>query len=393
MYGAPAAQTPVIGVTGTNGKTTTSYLIASILSSAGYQPVLVGSIEGRFGSLQTDAANTTPEAPDLHRFWSDAQSRGADALVMEASSHGLLLHRVDGIGFNVGVFTNLTRDHLDYHPDHAAYRGAKTRLFGALPLRGLAVLNADDPEWEAFARATHARVVTYGVSENADVWPEHTSVSGEGIKLRVATKTGPIVVESRLFGRFNVSNLLAATAVGWALKLKSDVIAAGLAAVGAVPGRAERVDCGQPFVTLNDFAHTPDALARVLAAARELTAGKLHVVFGCGGDRDPGKRPQMGLTAVAGADRVIVTSDNPRTEDPDKIIEQVVAPVKDSPKLTVEKNREAAIRFALEGMDKADTLVVAGKGHERYQIVGSEKRRFDDAEVIRTELHRMGYRK
>jgi len=391
IYGSPPRTAPVVGITGTNGKTTTAYLIDALLRAAGYAPALVGSIEGRFGELAADAANTTPEATDLHAFWGRAQAEGANALVMEASSHGLLLHRCDAIGFNVGVFTNLTRDHLDYHPDAAAYRGAKSRLFGILPRNGVAVLCSDDPAWEYFRRATQARVITYGLNAEAGVRAESVDVSAGGIRFDVISRAKPFTIESKLFGRFNVSNLLAAAAVGYALRLEPEVIASGLAAVTAVPGRAERLDSGQPFVVLNDFAHTPDALARILAAARELTSGKLRVVFGCGGDRDPGKRPEMGRIASEIADEVFVTSDNPRTEKPDQIIAQIIAPLGDAQTVTVEPDREQAIAAALAVMAAGDTLVVAGKGHERYQIVGTEKRRFDDAEVIRGALKRMGY--
>jgi len=391
FYGAPPTSAPIVAVTGTNGKTTTAYLIDALLRAAGYQPALVGSIEGRFGQLTRDAANTTPEATDLHEFWARAASEGADALVMEASSHGLLLHRTDAVGFNIGVFTNLTRDHLDYHPDEAAYRGAKARLFGMLPRKGSAVLCADDPAWEYFAQATQARVVTYGLAEGARVRAENVEVSASGIRFEVVSKDSRFTVESILFGRFNLLNLLAAAAVGYVLKLDPKVITSGLRTVASIPGRAERIDCGQPFVVLNDFAHTPDALQRILSAAKELTTGKLAVVFGCGGDRDPGKRPQMGQVAMATADRVIVTSDNPRTEDPAAIIEQIVAPLEQSVRLTIEPDRQAAIAAALAGMEPNDTLVVAGKGHERYQIIGTKKIKFDDAEVVQRELGKLGY--
>lgn len=391
LYGAPPSTAPVIGITGTNGKTTTAYLVDALLRAAGYQPALVGSIEGRFGKLAHDAANTTPEATDLHVFWAQAEAEGADALVMETSSHGLLLHRSDAVGFNIAVFTNLTRDHLDYHPDAIAYRGAKTRLFGMLPRRGAAVLCADDPQWEHFARATQARVITYGLAESAHVRAGHVEIDADGIRFEVVTKHNTFAVTSTLFGRFNLHNLLAAAAVGYALKLEPDAIASGLRDVHSIPGRAERIDCGQPFVVLNDFAHTPDALARILSAAKELTAGKLTVVFGCGGDRDPGKRPQMGQVAVSTADRVVVTSDNPRTEDPQQIIDQIVEPLEKSAKLMVEPDRHTAIRTALQGLTAGDTLIVAGKGHEHYQIVGTKKHKFDDAEVLRQELSQIGF--
>ncbi len=390
FYGAPA-KLPAVGITGTNGKTTTAYLLAAILEAAGRPCALVGSVVTRVGSRSVGSEHTTPEATTLHEFWKDAQAEGARALVMEVSSHGLLLHRTDGIQFNVGVFTNLTRDHLDYHPDFAAYRGAKSRLFGRLERRGTAVLNLDDPAWEDFARATPARVLTYGTRPEADVHPLDLSVSAKGIGFDLVGPGGTFRIDSPLFGRFNVANLLAASAAALALRIEPDVIARGLASVSGVPGRAERIDCGQPFVVLNDFAHTPDALSRILAASKELTAGSLHVVFGCGGDRDPGKRPIMGQVAQSGADFVTITSDNPRTEDPGKIIEQILAGVSKRDRVDVEPDRTTAIGKALGRLQKGDTLVVAGKGHERYQIIGTTKHRFDDADVIRKELSRLGY--
>jgi UDP-N-acetylmuramoyl-L-alanyl-D-glutamate--2,6-diaminopimelate ligase len=310
---------------------------------------------------------------------------------MEVSSHGLLLHRADGLAFNVGVFTNLTRDHLDYHPDLAAYRGAKSRLFGRLDRRGSAVLNLDDPAWGEFAKATPARVLTYGLNPEADVHPLDLAVRSSGIGFDLVSPAGTFRVESPLFGRFNVANLLAAAAAALALRVQPAEVARGLASVAGVPGRAERIDCGQPFVVINDFAHTPDALARILAAARELTPGALHVVFGCGGDRDPGKRPQMGDVARSGADRVTVTSDNPRTEQPDAIIAQIMAGMPDTTNVEVEPDRTSAIRAALAVQRQGDTLVVAGKGHERYQIIGTTRHRYDDADVLRQELSRLGY--
>ena len=390
-YGVAADDVPVIGITGTNGKTTIAYLVTSILTAAGRRPALVGSIESRWRDQTHEASHTTPEAPDLHAFWAAARAEGADALVVEASSHGLLLHRTDRIGFTVGVFTNLTRDHLDYHPDLDSYRGAKTRLFGLLPRRGRAVISRDDPAWKAFAGATRARVVTYGLAPEADVRAENVDVQATGIKLELVSRTRRLMISSGLFGRFNVANLLAAGAVGFALGLPDEAIATGISDQAAVPGRAQRIDCGQPFVVLNDFAHTPDALAHILSAARELTRGKLHVVFGCGGDRDPGKRPEMGRAAAEIADRLTVTSDNPRTEDPQAIIDQITAPLAGSAKLSVVADRTEAIRSALTAVAAGDTLVVAGKGHERYQIIGTTKHGYDDAEVLRQELQRLGY--
>lgn len=392
IYGQPGPrEAPCIGITGTNGKTTTAYIVQSILSSAGLAPALVGSIESAWGATSQEARNTTPEAGDLRLFWSRAVAEGAKSLIMETSSHGLLLHRADRIGFNVGVFTNLTRDHLDYHPDLDAYRGAKTRLFGMLPRRGHAILSRDDAAWPHFARATRARVTTFGTSSAADVRALDVAVSAAGIEFELLHKTRSIKLQSRLFGRLNVANIIAAGAVGIVLDLTDDEIIRGVAEMDAVPGRAERVDCGQPFVVLNDFAHTPDALERMLHAARELTTGKLHILFGCGGDRDRGKRPEMGRIAAALADRITVTSDNPRTENPGDILDQIVAPIGPHDSLFVEVDRTAAIAAAI-GIQKAgDTLIVAGKGHERYQIIGTTKHSYDDAEVLRNELRRSGY--
>jgi UDP-N-acetylmuramoyl-L-alanyl-D-glutamate--2,6-diaminopimelate ligase len=390
IYG-PGPGEPAVGITGTNGKTTVAYLIAAMLQAAGRSPLLVGSIESRWGDQSREAAHTTPEAGELHALWAEARDAGVDALVIETSSHGLLLHRVDGIDFTVGVFTNLSRDHLDYHPDLKAYRGAKTRLFARLPRQGRAVLNRDDDAWESFARATRARIITFGSTAEADVWMRAVDITAEGIEATLATPSGDVHLVSSLYGQYNVANLLAATAAGLALGLDHDAIAAGVKRMDHVPGRAERIDCGQPFVVLNDFAHTPDALAHVLDAARQLTAGQLHVVFGCGGDRDPGKRPVMGQVAYDRADRLTITSDNPRTEDPQSIIDQITEPLGRDAKISVQPDRTQAIRTALAQQEAGDTLIVAGKGHERYQIIGETRHRFDDAEVLRRELSRLGY--
>jgi UDP-N-acetylmuramoyl-L-alanyl-D-glutamate--2,6-diaminopimelate ligase len=390
IFGAPPSDVAV-GITGTNGKTSVAYLVESLMREAGLQPALVGSIESRSGSVCREAGNTTPEADQLHAFWNEAHDGGADALVMEVSSHALLLHRSDGMAFSVGVFTNLTRDHLDYHPNFTAYRGAKSRLFGGLRGRAVAVINRDDPAWEDMARACSVRVITYGTTPDADIHPRHVTVSAAGIEMEVQARANRYSVVSKLYGRFNVANILAAVGCGTALGFEPDIISRGIESTAPVTGRAERIDCGQPFTVLNDFAHTPDALQHILAAARELTGGSLHVVFGCGGDRDPGKRPQMGQVAFESADRVTVTSDNPRTEDPQKILDEITAPLNHRTGLTVQIDRTKAILTALAQQRSGDTLVVAGKGHERYQIIGTTRHVFDDADVIRRELLRLGY--
>ncbi|HET7875422.1 MAG TPA: UDP-N-acetylmuramoyl-L-alanyl-D-glutamate--2,6-diaminopimelate ligase, partial [Methylomirabilota bacterium] len=394
-YGHPSGSLTVVGITGTNGKTTTSYLVDALLRARGGLTGLVGTIQYRVGDETWPAGQTTPEALELQSLVRRMADRGVAAVAMEVSSHALELHRVDGVDFDIAVFTNLTQDHLDFHGTLDRYRAAKTRLFtllaaGAKPGRA-AVVNSDDPSGAAMLAAAGpgVRRLTFGMSQ-ADIWPRRYTSGMDGIRLEAETPAGPVEIASPLVGEHNVMNLLGAVGVGLAVGLAPERIGRALGAVGVVPGRFERVETGQPFLVIVDYAHTPDALERVLGTARKLVppGGRLAVVFGCGGDRDRGKRPLMGGIAARLADRVWVTSDNPRSEKPDAIIVEIVAgiPAAALDRCVTMADRKAAIRDALVWARAGDVVVIAGKGHETYQIVGSEVLPFDDRAQARAAL-------
>jgi UDP-N-acetylmuramoyl-L-alanyl-D-glutamate--2,6-diaminopimelate ligase len=397
-FGHPSRALTVVGITGTNGKTTTSYLVEALLRARGLQTGVVGTIQYVVGGVARPAGQTTPEALELHGLLADMVAAGAGGVAMEVSSHALDLRRVDGVAFDVGVFTNLTQDHLDYHGTMARYAAAKGRLFfELLPESGkpgvAAVLNADDPVGAEWARRLAAerpaiRVLTFGLGAGRAVRPRrHESTLG-GIQLEAETPAGPVTLASPLIGEHNVMNLLGAIATGVALGLGPGPIGRALGGVTAVPGRFERVDTGQDFLVVVDYAHTPDALRRVLETARPLTRRRLGVVFGAGGDRDRAKRPIMGRIAAELADRVWLTSDNPRSEDPRAILEEISVGVVPPPPggYTSDPDRRAAIHDALGWARAGDTVVIAGKGHETYQIVGTQVLPFDDRQVVREIL-------
>ena len=396
-HGNPSQALTVIGITGTNGKTTTSYLVEALLRAGGRKTGLLGTIQYRIGGEAQPAGQTTPEAVELQALLARMVAERVTAVAMEVSSHALALHRVDGIEFDVAVFTNLTQDHLDFHGTLEDYRGAKTRLFRLLAEshkpRRTAVINHDDPAGAQMLDALGARaveVITFGMSPGARVRPRAFSSGMGGISLEAESPRGMVRVASPLVGEHNVMNLLGAIGVGLAIEMEPDAIGAALSAVRIVPGRFERIEAGQPFLVVVDYAHTPDALERTLATARKLVApgGRLAAVFGCGGDRDRGKRPLMGGIAARLADRVWVTSDNPRSERPEAIIAEIVTGI---PRAALDRHvtipdRKAAIRSALEWARPGDVVVLAGKGHETYQIVGSEVLPFDDRTIAREAL-------
>jgi UDP-N-acetylmuramoyl-L-alanyl-D-glutamate--2,6-diaminopimelate ligase len=393
-YGQPSRLLTVVGITGTNGKTTSSYLVEALLQAKGLRTGVIGTIQYRVGDRTIPAGQTTPEALELQSMLAQMYAEGVRAVAMEVSSHALALARVDEVTFDVAVFTNLTQDHLDFHGTFDEYRRAKRRLFELLersPKPGrAAVVNRDDAAGPEMVRTLTVPVLTFGLAEGADVRAGEWSSTLEGIRLTATTPRGPVRLRSPLIGEHNVMNLLGAVATGLALGLHPDAIAAALGGVGTVPGRFEQVRAGQPFLVVVDYAHTPDALERVLATARKLTAGRLGVVFGCGGDRDRGKRPIMGEIAARLADRVWVTSDNPRSEPPEAIIDEVVVGVRrtgaDETRYARQPDRRAAIAAALTWARPGDTVVIAGKGHETYQLVGSAVLPFDDRAVAREIL-------
>ena len=393
-YGHPSRAMTLVGITGTNGKTTTSYLAEALLGARGLRTGVLGTIRYVGGTTAVDANQTTPDALKLVALLARMRDDGVHGVAMEVSSHALAQARADALAFDVAVFTNLTQDHLDFHGTFDEYRRAKRRLFELLARspkpRRTAVVNTDDAAGAAMVAGLSLDVISFGVGAHADVRAvEHTS-SLDGIRMTVATPAGGFSLTSPLIGEHNVMNLLGAIGVGLALGLAPDAVSTTLAAVGAVPGRFEQVKVGQPFLVVVDYAHTPDALERVLTTARKLTSGRLGVVFGCGGDRDRGKRPIMGSIAARLCDRVWATSDNPRSERPDAIVAEVVAGIRETgapvERYVTEPDRAAAIRGALEWARRGDTVVIAGKGHETYQLVGADVLPFDDRAVARQIL-------
>ena len=401
FFGNPSASLRVIGVTGTNGKTTTTYLAEAILSAAGRAVGLLGTIEYRCGKVTFPGERTTPESSDLQSLLRRMGALGAWAAVMEVSSHSLALHRVDGCEFDVGIFTNLTQDHLDFHGSMQAYADAKAQLFRMLGRdrrkagEPAAVLNADDPWTPFMSGATTARVIRYGINAEADLKVREMSLTLAGIRAVLDSSWGALEIESPLVGRHNLANILGAAGGCLHLGVSRADVREGIRNLRAVPGRFEKVEAGQPFGVVVDYAHTPDALERVLQFAREYATGRVITVFGCGGDRDRGKRPLMGEAATRLSDLVIVTSDNPRSEDPLAIIAEIQAGVKKASggaegHDTITDRREA-IAAALARAREGDLVVIAGKGHETYQILRDRTIPFDDRVVAREMLAGLGY--
>ena len=382
FFGRPTERLTVVGVTGTNGKTTTTYLLESIFRAAGIQPGIIGTTGVRVAGRPVPVDRTTPEAPDLQRVLASMLAEGVGAVAMEVSSHGLDQHRVDGCRFACAVFTNLTQDHLDYHGSLEAYFEAKARLFTAeLAERG--VVNGDSDHGRELMRRGLIPTVSFGLGHGVDVRAEGVEVSPSGSAFTVAGHR----YRSRLRGTFNVYNCVGALAAARQVGVDPDAIAAGLEAVSGVPGRLEPVEGGQPFQVLVDYAHTPDSLENVLTAVRRIARGRVVVVFGCGGDRDRGKRPLMGEAATRLADLTVITSDNPRSEEPAAIIGEILPGARrGGGPYTVEVDRRAAIREALAAAGPGDVVVIAGKGHETGQQFADRTIPFDDRVVAAQEL-------
>ena len=387
----PSRKMQVVGITGTNGKTTTGYLASAILETAGIKCGLMGTVLYRLGDRDFEATRTTPEAPEVQSFMREMVATGCGACVMEVSSHALALRRVDGIRFAAGVFTNLTRDHLDFHTDMEDYFAAKRRLFEMLPEDAPAVINLDDPRGAVLVDVVR-RPVTYGFTKAAQVSPGALSYSLEGLQFDIRSPRGPIRVRSKLVGRPNVYNILAAVAVTSALDVPTAAIEQGLERLAGVPGRFEIASGAADDVTVVvDYAHTDDALRNLLETARPVATRRLITVFGAGGDRDRTKRPLMGMVAARLSDVVVITSDNPRSEDPNRIIEEVKrgteAEIRQSgAEVLVRPDRRDAILHAVGMADAGDVVLVAGKGHEKYQEIGGRTFTFDDVEVAREAL-------
>jgi len=399
FLGRPAEKLAITGITGTNGKSTTAYLLESILSAAGRKSALVGTIEYHVAGKVLPAPHTTPEALELQRLFRDAVDAGASEAVMEVSSHALAQQRVYGLCFDVAVFTNLTRDHLDYHTTMEEYFSAKRILFAGCGARvpRVAVLNADDEYGEPlakFCKGGGSEVVSYGLSRG-HFHAVRLEVTPRGTRFDVVTPHETIPVTSPLIGRVNVYNILAASAAAFARGCNSDAIKTGIRTLARVPGRFERVDCGQPFTVVVDYAHTDDALRNLTGIAREFVksdGGRVITVFGCGGDRDRSKRPLMGEAAGKGSDLVVLTSDNPRSEDPLGIINDAIVGLQRSgARYKTQPDRRAAIRQAIGEATAGDIVLIAGKGHEKVQTMSGGSVPFDDKQVAADVLREMGY--
>jgi UDP-N-acetylmuramoyl-L-alanyl-D-glutamate--2,6-diaminopimelate ligase len=387
-YGKPFDHLSVVGITGTNGKTTTAYLAQAMMSGSGSRPAVLGTLGTRFEGEEIPGTHTTPESDELSRLAALLVSRGATHLVMEVSSHALSLSRVEAVPFAVAAFTNLSQDHLDFHGTLQAYGEAKARLFVELA-PGTSVLNVDDPFGRALAERAKGKVLRISTrGAEAEVRAERAQVDGRGVRATFVTPQGNVELASALVGQHNLENLAVALGIGIALGIPAARAADALGGAPPVPGRLERCDGPDDDVlVLVDYAHTPDALERVLAAVRPLTRGKLVCVFGCGGDRDPDKRPKMGKAAAKGADRLIVTNDNPRSERPEDIADAILAGVRDAGGAAdIELDRARAIESAVLSAAPGDTVLIAGKGHEPYQITGGITRPFDDRSEARRAL-------
>ena len=396
----PSTHLRMIGVTGTNGKTTTTYLCKAVLESAKRRVGLIGTVAYEIGSERIDASHTTPGAVELQQLLARMVRGGLDAVAMEVSSHALAMDRTSGCEYDTAVFTNLTQDHLDYHQTMEHYFQAKLRLFTGLATPGSkpgpkrAIVNVDDPWALRIKQACHVPVWTYSLREASDIQAHDVRLSVDGTSFRVVTPSGNGQIQSRLVGEHNVYNVLAAIGVGLSEGLSLDAIREGIHTVQNVPGRFERVEAGQSFTIVVDYAHTEDALVRLLAAAQALKTGRIITVFGCGGDRDRGKRPKMGRAATERSDVVILTSDNPRTEDPLSILKEVEAGVRDALQASRARyemipDRRTAIEAAIREAKRGDMVLIAGKGHEDYQIIGKQKFHFDDREVAREAVGKL----
>ena len=393
FFGHPSRQLRLIGVTGTNGKTTSTYLLEAVLRAHGLTPGVIGTVTYRYAGHERPADQTTPAAEDIQRMLREMVDAGVSDCVMEVSSHALAQHRVWGCQFAAALFTNLTQDHLDYHADMAAYFAAKARLFTTYQ-PGVAVLNYDDPAGEKLIHETPAPVITYGFSPASDVGVEHLAMDASGIDLTVRMEPQPVTVRSPLIGRHNVYNILGVLATAKGLGLGIEQTVQGIERLRTVPGRFERVDWGQPFSVLVDYAHTDDALRNVLQAARGIATGRILVVFGAGGDRDRSKRARMGRVAAQYSDMAVITSDNPRTEAPMAIIRAIEGGFREigrAAQYRLIEDRARAIHEAIGLAQAGDVVLIAGKGHETYQIVGDKRFSFDDRQVAAQALRDFGY--
>ncbi|HEY0007286.1 MAG TPA: UDP-N-acetylmuramoyl-L-alanyl-D-glutamate--2,6-diaminopimelate ligase [Tepidisphaeraceae bacterium] len=390
FHGHPSKFVKMLGITGTNGKTTTAYLIRHILAASGQRCGMIGTVEIDDGVHRSEANMTTPGAGELSQLLSQMRENDCQACAIEVSSHALAQNRVAAIEFAGAGFINLTLDHLDYHQTMDQYAAAKARLFESLPASGVAAVNVDDAHHERMTRNTKARIVTFGIRESANYRATNFSVTAQGTTYTLHSRRGNAEIRLKLIGRHNIENSLCALVLCCeVMGLSVDQAAAALQSAAGAPGRLQLVPSNRHFAVLVDYAHTDDALQNVLTALRPLTHNKLRVVFGCGGDRDRSKRPRMARVAEELADAIYLTSDNPRTEDPAAILEEVAAGFtrRGEKLIAIEVDRRAAIRCAIHDAQEGDVVLIAGKGHENYQIIGKTKQHFDDVEEAASAMH------
>jgi UDP-N-acetylmuramoyl-L-alanyl-D-glutamate--2,6-diaminopimelate ligase len=386
FYGHPSEKLKLVAITGTNGKTTTSFLMDSIFRRAGYRACLAGTTGMKIGAKNFHSAHTTPESADLTRFLHEAVTEGCTHGALEVSSHSLSLKRVFGTRFKVGVFMNLTRDHLDFHKDMESYFQAKQLLFSDQGHNRVesAIVNSDDPYGQRLMNGIHCDIISFGFDENAEIHARNYQSRVDGTDVTLRTPAGEIRYRMQLIGRPNIYNAMAATGAALALGMKPDEIREGIESLEGVPGRVERIETGQPFTVVVDYAHSPDALENLLHTVSLLPHDKVITVFGCGGDRDKTKRPIMGEIAVRMSDRVFATSDNPRSENPLQILKEIeIGLCKGPAPYEIVPDRRQAIEAAVGSAHEGDVVVIAGKGHEDYQILGDRTIHFDDREVAR----------
>ncbi len=387
FYGRTLKNIQLFGITGTNGKTTVAYLLESVLKTAGFEVGLIGTVRYRWREKKMTAKRTTPDVVELYRLLQSMEEDGVRAVVMEVSSHALALHRVLGMLFQAVVFTNLSRDHLDFHPSFEAYGKSKAALFGMLSPNGVAVINGDDPASSLMLQSANGKTVTYGKNNPQVDYQIKVLETTQGKTLfSLIGSDRKMDLNTRLRGAFNVMNCAAAAVVGLEMELDEKTIREGIEKIERVEGRMEAIDSGCGFQVLVDYAHTPDALRHVLVAARAFTKKRLFVLFGCGGDRDKGKRSEMGKIAEDLADEVVITSDNPRNEDPEAIIRDILSGIDSMARVTQIVDRKEAIQAVLNRARDGDTVVIAGKGHEDYQEIGSMRFPFDDRVIVKTYL-------
>ncbi len=388
FYGFPSRKLLVVGITGTNGKTTTSFLIKNILDTAGRKAGLIGTMGCFIGDKNINLPNTTPESLWLQRIMREMVDSGIEVCIMEVSSHGIKMGRINNIDFDIGILTNISRDHLDFHRTFSDYVNTKLKLFQGLKEKSIAIVNLDDGESNRFIKGISTRCFTYGIKEEAHFKGEIKRIDENGMELLIRHKDKVFEISSPLRGRYNAYNIIPSFAFSYIIKVKEEEIKKGISSFQGVSGRGERVTTGLAFNCIIDYAHTPDALYNLFSSEKEMADGRLICVFGAGGDRDVGKRPEMGKVAASLCDVIILTSDNPRGEKPESIIKDILKGI-NSKKVTVEVNRRKAIETSINMAKRGDIVIIAGKGHERYQEIMGKRNSFNDREIAESCIRKL----